>query len=310
MKEKRIPIFPVYYCTNCREIAAESREGPLLLYVEDRQDRGFCSEECIEEFFSPLVDSFSEYFDSQIDPQDIAKKEGRDPEKVESLLSTPDEIYFYETLMRERFFFYIKHFDGFFMAAVSFVFDRRPSFVFFHEAYHKEEHCDLFRKGEKLSPKVLEEYLKSAQNLNLAVEEERGELHESEEFIELDNEKIEALEQKKSVILAELIEKRKNSDIEIEKYPLYQEFLAPTLKDADEIFNFSGDEQFAGIHTYVKAFEQEGTSFYYIALVHHVEEDLESRTRALFPIFSFPTLDPDLYRFFCRGEAILGHVKN
>ena len=48
---------PIYYCNHCKKIFSKLDD---LLFVEDGTSKGFCSEYCIESFYTPIIVHYEE----------------------------------------------------------------------------------------------------------------------------------------------------------------------------------------------------------------------------------------------------------
>jgi len=43
---------PLYFCTECKKVIPRLDQ---LLFVDGNSSKGFCCEECIEDFYRPLI---------------------------------------------------------------------------------------------------------------------------------------------------------------------------------------------------------------------------------------------------------------
>ena len=65
--------------------------------------------------------------------------------------------------------------------------------------------------------------------------------------------------------MARVLETRKEADVPFEEFPLYQQYLSQTMNDPDEIYELK-DSEGDQYYSYIKTFEKNGESFYYISL--------------------------------------------
>lgn len=286
----------LYYCSECKKIINKVED---LYFVEDGTPRGFCSEVCIEKFYAPVVKHFEQKINKVkaelgIVESNLPEEEKlhEEPHLVDQLLKNPDEIWRVENQLKEEYFIYIKENPEIksWLVAVCFIFNFRPSFILALESSKNVDFIKKFEEGVKV--KDLTPYIQS----------------ESENFME--QEVLEEIEQKKSSLLAELLEKRLETDIPFETFPLYEEYFDITLHDPDEMYSREdneGDE----IVTCIKAHEKDGVSFYYFVICLHVGDRMDSvDANAIFPVLGFPSLDGEIYRSFQQGKRISGQLKN
>lgn len=283
-----------YYCKNCKKVLDNLDD---LLFVEEGSPSCFCSEACIEQFYSPLVDYFQgKIYKMRKDlklEDEPAQELIEDAVLVEKVLSRPDQVWHLENQLKEEIYtFILEHtVDGetTYLIALCFVFNKTPSFVFALTATKDDFFLQQFQLGEQIDS--LEEYYKEQMS--------------AEHMIDPDT--IEMIEQKKSKVLAELMQKRSEADIPFESFDLYMDYLGKTLEESDEIYR-SIDDESDSYQTYIKAFEKEGVSFFYIVICFVFnssgEEDL------VLPVLSFPTIDGELCKSYREGEQVSGGLKN
>jgi len=118
--------------------------------------------------------------------------------------------------------------------------------------------------------------------------------------IQLPAEIVEDIDLKKSELLAELLERRKDSDIPFEDFPAFDDYLSLTLDDADDEFH-SEDKAGDDIIIFIKSFKKENKAFFYIAICLQVTIPTTSDI-ALLPVLSFPSTDESLYTHYAVGE--------
>ena len=291
---------PIYFCNHCKKIETDLDN---LLFVEEKGNRGFCSEACIENFFEKIVEHYEgeekkwrEKYNLQ--SEDVLQVVGK-PSYMEKILSDPSEIWSIENELEEKLYSYIRHFDDprwgeFSMGILCFVYQSKPSFILMATATRQDLLIDKLRIGNK------EEDIKSLSNQ--PNNDSKG------STIQIDEETLMSLENKKSVYLAQMLGERSPADIPFEQFHLYDTFMAETMKGPDEIFSFKDDESDT-ILTYIKAHEKEGISFYFFVLC--LKYDIgKSDEEAMIPILAFPTVDGEIYKIYRKGDLVSGSLKN
>lgn len=284
----------IHYCYNCKKISKNLSD---FLFVEEDSNKSFCSDTCIEEFFSPLVD----YYDSEEkkfrNENDIEEKHLEeflsDDEKIDQILSTPDEIWCQEEEYQDKLYSLIKQFKynenkSFYLIVLSFMYASKPSFILFMTATEDEKFLEHFRKGIKTEMSI--------------------DISSSASVLEIDAETLSMLEKKKSAYLADLLEKRSPADVPYESFHLYDEYLDQTMQTPDEIFKHI-DEEGDQLFTYIKAQVKDTISFYYLVICYSLKKGGKDQ-ETLIPIISFPTLDGELYTKYKLGELVQGITKN
>lgn len=274
----------------------------MLLFVEEGTPRGFCSESCIEKYYSPLIGHF-EQTESELRSQlgcvgeDVIEYRER-PESIDRLLSHPDEVWCLRNEMHEEIYSFIskqKADDGtdVYLISLNFVFNKSVSFVFLVTATK--------------SPLLVSEF-----QIGIPAEVDLSETKAQGNF-SVDRDIMLELERKKSQYLAIILVNSIPSDIREDSYHLYASFEEKTISHPDEVYRFIDDDKDV-IFSYIASFAHEGTSFFYVVLFwapgNEVELDLEAGSEAILPITSFPTINGDLVKFFRKGELISGNLRN
>jgi hypothetical protein len=286
----------VFYCYQCKKISHNLSE---FLFVEEDSNKSFCSDKCIEGFFSPLVDYYDseeKKFRSELDLHEKHLVDFlSDDEKIDELLTTPDEIWCQENEFQDKLYTLIKRFKidhdkSFSLIVLSFMYADKPSFILFMTATEDERVLEKFKVGTKTEMSI-------------------SKSSSSSSVLEIDAETLTLLESKKSSYLAEMLDKRSPADIPFESFHLYEEYLDPTMQNPDEIFKLKDDEG-DEIFTYIKAQVKDTISFYYLVVCYSLKQGPSKDKETLIPILSFPTLDGELYSNYKLGELIQGVVKN
>ncbi len=290
----------IYHCNHCKKII-ESLES--LYFVETGSPRGFCSEPCIEAYFSPIVN----YYEKQekfirkhlnIETEDC-KMMVEDPMFMEQVLQKPDEIWRLENELKEEVFSFITKMTdnsggAFYVMVLCLVFNSRPSFILAGCTTKSEALLSEYRIGEKVT---------DTNSFSSELEQD------NEKLTKIENEMNSTIEHKKSIFLAKLLEDRVQTDIKYEDFMKYEEYSRSTLENADEIYT-QIDEEGDDVLIYIKAHEKDEVPFYYFIICMQVEIDEEQHLDALLPIISFPSIDGELYKKYRKGRLVSGGPKN
>jgi hypothetical protein len=282
---------PLYYCTECKAIVSSLDK---LLFVEESSTKGFCSEACIEDFYTPLIRHFESIELSMRKNLGIEEEKINfnfsDKQLVDEVLSSSDEIWKVSNELDEEIFTYIKHYDQFSGIVICKVYNGEASFVFLSTTTRSRQLLAEIRTGEKVNQK-----------------EQSGESDFSEEDFNF----MQLLENKKSVLLADLLVKRKDDDISFEDFTLYESCFPETLENPDEVFE-SRDKEGDTFFVYIKSYIKERENYFYIisCLKRKDKDSEESPDVSVFPVLAFPTNDLELYSDFRTGKRIAGHLNN
>lgn len=293
-----------YHCTECKKILEDLED---LLFIEENSNKGFCSEVCIEKYYTPLI----QHIERQ--EKKARKKAGLPDEPclvyvgkqsyMESVLTTPMQIWQSTNELGEELYSFIGEFkepatqfqNTFYLIILCTVYNHRPSFIFTATATKDKSILKEFQRGVMLpDPK---EFLSKQEQ-----EAERP-------IVDIEPEAIEFLEVKKSQILAHHLEQRSPADIPFEKFALYDDYFELTLNNPDEVFQYT-DEEGDEIYTYIKAHDQKGVSFYYFIMLLKVDKRWSPDKDTLLPIISFPSVDGELYNSHRKGAQVTGSLKN
>ncbi len=290
-----------YFCGQCKKLTLEL---DALLFVENEGQVGFCSEACIENFYTPWVEYFETLEKSwreanHLGDEEILEVVGH-PVFMDQLLRRPSEVYRKIFEGGEHIYSFIvkindQKYGEFHMMCLCLVYDNQPSFILTASATKEDKMIDNYRWGEKM---------KEPKSFHSNSEE-----GSKKDTIEIDENILQEVESKKSSYLAHLLEERSPADIPVESFSLYEAYFEPTMMDPDEIFSRK-DEEGDVIYTYIKAHDREGVSFYYFIVCLRIEKGFEENKDALVPIISFPSVDGDIYRTYREGELISGNLKN
>lgn len=291
---------PFYHCTHCKKVDYSLSK---VLFVESKGNKGFCSETCIEDYYSPLVKHLEGLEKKR--RNDLGKEWEEcllylsDVQALEETINNPGEVWALENDLGEKIYSFIsrqvdKKGQNYWIMAICLVYKNRPSFVFINSATKDESLLNEFRIGEKVED--VELFLKKSK--------ENG----KEELI-IDPVISKEIELKKGIILAKMIEERSPADIPIEEFHNFDKYYKATLEKPDEVYLLK-DEERDSLYTYIKAFQNQSTSFYYYVVCLDVNPGFDSSMESVFPVISFPSTDGEIYGNYRRGTLVSGNLKN
>ncbi len=294
----------IYYCCQCHSIFAELEN---LLFVEENSSRGFCSEDCIEKFYDPLVEHFASIIDDKrqdigIDDDALAIFDD-DLHYQEKILNNPDELWRHANDLEEDLFILVKEFQDeqyghFYGLTFCYLYEKEVSFILAQFYTYSEELVDFFRGGEEI--KCLKDWIVSPSESLLG---------ESVLEREVDSDFLQMIEQKKGALLAEIISNRKESDIPLEAFAHYEDYFISTYKSPDEICRIIDDDG-DDIYCYIKAHDREEVSFYYYILCLFPGDRTDFLPEHATPIIGFPSVDGETYGNYLNGVLVKGSLKN
>ena len=297
IKFKVLNPLELYFCHHC----GTNVESPQDLFFIDDSSKCFCSEKCSELFFSKFVKYFEKIEKEKRSKFKISDEPILDlltkKKYIDQVLFDPFNITFTENILGEKIYNYNRHVihggKKVFFLITCLVLEGKPTFVFSATASYNSE------------------FVKS---LNFSRHVEHVETFKQEKPLEsmlvdrLGEDTLEEIEQKKSVLLAELLNKRKDSDIPFESFTNYLKFVEQTLEFPDEVYEWNdidGDE----LLIFNKALSEGGVSFYLIIIAFQGVAPDEGKNIVV-PILIFPTLDSELYSHYCTGNLVSGQLKN
>lgn len=289
-----------YFCENCR-MRVDSVEK--LHFVEDHTDRGFCTEKCIMEFYTPYLASFD------IEEQEFREELGLESESlcaeissnehyINMILATPDEVWLMEDELGSGFFTHIlkMSIDGknkFFIAITKYIEDE-PSFIIYRFITEFPELVSKYRRENNF------------ENIDTEVQTSIG--PENDQY-QLPPDFVERTELKKSGILAILMERRSEADVSFERFGDYDAYFESTLEDPDEIYEFE-DEEGDILNTFIKSFIINKISFFYVVISMPYDGHENTNELAVYPIIGFPSVDTELYTKYAVGKRINEGLKS
>jgi hypothetical protein len=281
---------PLYYCSECKKIISSVES---LLFVENDSPKGFCSESCIEDFYRPIMSHYEQLVKElrtklALEYEHILSNLD-DKQLVEDILSWPSEIWETRNELNEKIFTYIKRYHDFSAVLLGIFYNKDASFILLLEKTKSENLVNELRGKDKVSSTDV--------------------LTENGDFSEEDYNFLQQLESKKSKLLADLLLKRKESDIAFEDFSNYEKFFELTLQDPDEVFE-TKDNEGDIFFNYIKNFSHGNSSFFYIiSCLKRVDSETSTEIN-VFPVLAFPTNDLDLFSGFRSGVRVSGQLKN
>ena len=300
---------PLYYCTECKKVVGHLDD---LLFIDEHSHKGFCSEDCIEDFYFPLIKYYEVMEHSlrkNLNLLDEKIASALDQDMVEEVLSNPSEVYKQTNELHETFYNFIKHYSHSTAIVVTSMYRKEASFVFLTTSTNSKALINEFRGGEEL--RDFDDIKKEVE----ASVTESSDYYESEEApadMEDDEDMIfmQLLESKKSKVLADILIKRKDSDIPFEDYSGYESCFQETLDLPDEVFEYK-DNEGDKIFSYIKTFtmgQKPGESFFYIVIC--LKRNSDSTTTNIYPILALPTIDMEMCQEFRAGTRLTGPLQN
>jgi hypothetical protein len=275
-----------YFCTNCRQQVAALNE---LYFIEEDSQRGFCGEMCIEKYYLPVVEQL-EKIDSQLKTLDNLHSGdfdhlNNDNEIVERVFSEPDEVYFQKNEVGETIYFFHKKFpEGHTGISICHMYNQEPSFIYLCSVTDSASVIEYYKAGDK------------------------AKINKNPPVPELKKEEAEYIEQKKSLYLAAILENRADKDISFEDFPFYQNYLPKTMNDPDEIYELM-DSEGDKFYSYIKTFEKNGESFYYITLCIKGPFN-QKESNEVYPVIAVPSTCANFYKSFKSESVISSSIKN
>lgn len=277
-----------------------------LLFIDEYSHKGFCSEECIEDFYFPLIKHYEMAEHSlrskhkllnELPPQTIIKAA-----IVDDVLSHPDEVFRQSNELQETFYHFIKKYSGHFVVVIASAYRKEASFVFLATQTKSQALIGEFRYGERVVDWDDDE-------ISVEIEPDEGMVNEFDEDSDEDEDMIfiQLLESKKSNLLAEILMKRRETDIPFEDYTGYEFCFQETLDSPDEVFE-KKDKEGDVIFTYIKSFSRGNETFYYI--VTCLKRIMEGENVNVYPILALPTQDLEMCQEFRGGTRLSGPLKN
>ncbi|MBF0298838.1 MAG: hypothetical protein HQK51_08965 [Oligoflexia bacterium] len=305
----------IYYCNECKKITANINE---IFFVEQSRFRGFCCEECITKFYSPMISYLKKEEESIRKELSVNESFNFDQKTYEKIIEkgirNPQEVWIDGEDLSEEFFCLISQDDkhNIFVIILTLFFENTPSLVLFETITNDQKIVEHYRQGKKIDI-TNEKNISTSNLIDVDIDEKWNESSQDnqknsqkENNFNIPPEVVRILESKKSQLLSNLLKDRSATDISIDQFPHYDYCLHETIENPDEVYRLldSGKDI---LLTYIKVFSKENISFYYLVIcLQHSNDSNSNEENYLIPIISFPTVDGELYRKYKKGEKIEG----
>ena len=298
----------IYLCSECKKIMGHLDD---LLFIDEYSHKGFCCEDCIEDYYFPLIKHFEMVEHSLRRKHDLVNELPINtiigPDMIEATLENPDEVFRQTNELNETYYYFIKKINDFFVVVISSVYRKEASFVFLVTKTMSQALITEFRYGEMMIDWELKIEDEDEDEIEISVELETNDAYSNDEDEDEDMIFIQSLENKKSNILADILMMRKEDDIPFEDYTGYEFCFQETLDFPDEVFE-KKDKEGDIIFTYIKAFLRGHETFYYI--VTCLKRMIKDDNVNVYPILAMPTFDMELCQEFRGGTKLSGPLKN
>ena len=258
------PIKNLYFCQNCKKITSSLSD---LFFVEENSVRGFCSELCIEEFYSGLVNHFL-LEDKKIRKEigEVEPLEENENFYLDQILNSPEKILKNQNELHEVYYTFFKKIESRYFVCVCFIYNNAPSFVHFLGFHTSERYNSFFENGTPV-------------NFSFSTIEDPSQNITSEE--------LEYLEQKKSFYISKILESRRDDDIHFEDLVKYEFLKDNTISSAD--FNKVLESDLIGdVEAFAKITKHDGKTIYNLVLM------ATFKTQSKMPILTIPSYHTDI----------------
>lgn len=294
---------PLYYCFECKKIVNDFNR---LFFLDEHSPKAFCSEDCIEDFHLPIVKHFAReevFLREKYSLLTESVKLEVTRSLVDEILLHPDEVFRFSNELGESFYHVIKTYNSqTSVVVICSLFRGVASYIFGSLVTQSQELLNEYRQGENIDLSSWMSQKKSASDESTAgIETDEN---EDLAFMQL-------LENKKSSLLALLLERRKDEDIPIESFIEYDFCFQETLDHPDEVFEYKDKEGDVFFH-YIKNYglgERREDNFFYIVICLKRKMP-EAQETMVYPVLGMPTNDMPLVHQFCVGKQISGPLKN
>ncbi len=279
-------------CTNCKNSVEDVNKS---IIVDDHRPALFCCEKCVDSFYRSEIEHFLtqekelrrdlQYFDKIIIDDQIKES------YLKETLKDPQEIWEDTNPLGDKYYYLLNEFPyedqtTFYFIIICKVFNSKPSFILHYTLGQDQRFVNFYRTSKKVKGEEPKDGF-------------------SKEQMVIPQEILNEIQVLRSEYFAQMLELRKDRDIKYEYFPLYEKFLTETLDNPDEVYEQVENDKI--ISTSVKtAYLNEEAFFYYVIGMKIKEVDNE----VVLPIFSFPTTDVDLCKYFNKGSLIHKKVRN
>ncbi len=279
-------------CTHCKTKIEDVNKS---IIVDDHRPAPYCSEKCVDSFYQSEIAHFLtqekelrrdlQYFDKIIIDDQIKES------YLKETLKDPQEIWQDTNPLGEKYYYLLSQFPyedqtTFHFIIICKVFNSKPSFILHFTMGQDNRFINFYRTSKKIKG------------------DEPKDGFEKEQMV-IPQAILNEIQVLRSEYFAQMLERRQSEDIRYEYFPLYEKFLQETLDNPDEIYEQVENDKI--ISTSVKtAYLNESPFFYYVIGMKIKEVDNE----VILPIFSFPTTDIELCKYFNKGQLIQKQVKS
>ncbi len=272
-----------------------------ILLVEKEIGRCFCNEECIYNYFQPVIDSLVEEHQKYRSKQDINQIERLRFEAYrKNALFDPDEIWVQITETGDHYYTHIKQindesFQGW-IVAISLMLEGEPSFILLDFISKDQEMINRYRKGTEVPIQKVEKVDLDEEISSEEIAEKLIENHVKSPSEEAQHK--ECLYRVQKLFL----ENRKPEDIPFHEYMHYDQYTESVLEDPDEIW-VNREEFGLDARVFISRFVGDQKDSFYIISVCAPENIGDFQ--AIEVVMSIPTMDPQLVQKFRRGTNTL-----
>ncbi len=287
---------PLYFCLECKKVVPSVQS---LLFIEERSNKGFCTESCIEKFYGPIVQHFDHY------EREKRIKLSIENENLDYLLDDlnlmnkalygPDEVWELKNSFGESIFSQIKSIDNIYIIVLCFTYHNRPSFIINTVITESKSLMAAYQIGARqtLSRSSINPHLYSYLKNKIT-----------------DNALLNKLENKKNDYLSDLLKLKERNDFSTESYSYYEQNLKDTLEAPDEVYKKENNGDV--LYTYVKSYidTKSKSNYFYYVLCLDLEPKSGAGMESVHPFFAFPSKSHTVYEMFRNGELLVGNFKN
>lgn len=266
-----------------RKVGEAGSATPTSIVIDSEKGLVFENEDALYAHFAAEIRRLEERFFGQRSATDLKPEDFAQYENLLNLvLEDPDEIWEdRESLPDQTIYIYLGRFEiedkDIFYAALAYVNDEAPSFVFLHFPTTDLELIERYRQGTRVYDRAIYEVRKGAI--------EGDALSEGDEL---------AIGLYKSMLTV-----RGEKDINEDDFHEYTQWREISIEEADEIWRTT-DFQGNTLVSFIKEVgDAGGSDLYYIVIT---VEDEPSGSHAL--LFSFPTRDRSLVDRYRHGENL------
>lgn len=295
-------IDPLYFCLECKEVVS----GPgRLLFVEEKSNKGFCTEACIEKFYSPIVNYFNK-LENKLRvtfsaPEPEIQHFAEEAHHVNETLYYPDEVWELENSYGEAIYSHIKkhkdaHNNDFYMVILCLTYNSKPSFIINNVVTKSRDIKRVYQIGKRVNTRT---GLINPQLQKIIEMRDLGEVIS------------EIIDKKRSYFLKMILKIKSRNDYGPELFSYYEKNLKQTLETPDEVYKFK-DSEGDTIFCYIKGLKEKNKkeSYYYYVLCLDVDPNSCDTMESVHPVLAFPSKSVDIYNEFQKGNLVAGTIKN